>query len=172
MYITGCVSFWKIILSSIRQWLVKSTSEGSVFINVLLSFDLCLFISRWFVQHCTYGDRESKEIYLKVEFKVRDECVNVAVFASYFSSRACSDNAGSRKTIKPKIIIINLNPRILPSKAMIMCHNCLYLYYIKMCKGLLSKTEFMLLAVKLENVSQDRICTSLSVWLFISCFCF
>lgn len=55
---------------------------------------------------------------------------------------------------------------------MIMCHNCLYLHCITMCKGLLVKTEFMLLAVKLENVSQDRIYISLSVWLFISCFCF
>lgn len=56
---------------------MKSTSEGSVFINVLLSFDLCLLISKRFVRHCTYGDRERKEIYLKVEFKVRVECLNV-----------------------------------------------------------------------------------------------
>ena len=37
-----------------------------------------------------------------------------------------------------------------------MCHNCLSLFYIKMCKSVLSKTEFMLFAVKLENISQDK----------------
>lgn len=78
-------------------------------------------------------------------------------------------NAGRRKTIKPKIIIINLNPRTLPSKWMIMCHNYFYLYFIKMCKGLSSKTEFVLFAVKLENISQDKMYTSLSVLLFIAC---
>lgn len=58
------------------------------------------------------------------------------------------------KTIKPKIIIINLNPRMLASKGTVMCHNdCLYPYYIKMCKNVLSKTEFMLFAVKLESIS-------------------
>lgn len=49
-----------------------------------------------------------------------------------------------------------------------MCHNnYLYLYYIKMYKGLLSKSEFMLFAVKLENISQDKIYPSLSVLLFL-----
>lgn len=79
---------------------------------------------------------------------------------------------GTRKTIKPKIFIINLNPNLLPSKGMMVSHNCLCWYYIKICKGLLSKTEIMLFAVKLENNSQDKIEISLSALLFISWFCF
>lgn len=90
----------------------------------------------------------------------------------YFLSKASSNNAGTIKTIKPKIFIINLNPNLLPSKGMMVSHNCLCWYYIKICKGLLSKTEIMLFAVKLENNSQDKIEISLSALLFISWFCF
>lgn len=53
----------------------------------------------------------------------------------------------ARETIKPKIIIINLNPMPLSSKGMIMCLHCLYQYHIIVCKRFLCK---------LENSSQDK----------------
>ena len=110
---------------------MRPVSEGSVFINVLLCCD----------HHWTLyvAEGESKESYLKKKKKKsrvfkrkgRDECVNVIVFCilPFFSP----EPAVIRKTIKPKIIIINLTPRLFPSKGVIL-HKCLCRDSIRACK--------------------------------------
>lgn len=79
-----------------------------------------------------------------------------------------------RKTIKPKIIIINLNPRRLPSKGIIL-HKRLCRYSIRMCeKGLLSKNRihvYLLLKKNWKIFLRTKFLPVSSV-LFISWSCF